>query len=386
MVSVETQTDDKGKYRLLPKPGIRFGVSAYPPSGVAYMGREAERVSWENGDIEREINIKLPRVTLVRGRVVNEITNKPIPDATVTFEGSGKYRPENAIDGWQAQQKTDEDGRFTYAVPAGKGTLVVHKKDSVYVLSSMPSREMTSTSRKGGTRFYGNAFHTINVPKDTDAIDAEIKLRPGKTVQGVMVDEQGKPIEQAFIISRSKVWDLAGGWRGDSRPNVGSEFELQGLDPAETYNVHFLDAHNKLGATVLIKPSEVDEEMRVVLKQCGTATAKFIVEDEEQREKMRYPNLQFVLTKGVHRFDSEAMRSGKLAADQDFNANIDRINYGFENGPKFDDDLKVTLPALIPGATYRLQTNFDGSWDYKEFVAKSGENIELGEFTPKFRE
>ena len=388
MSPISGTTDADGKYRMLPKPGIRFGVSAFPPSGTAYMGREAETLVWENADTKRNVDIKLPRVTLVKGRVIEKGTGKPVDDATITFEGSSKNAPKNVITGWQATQKTNAEGKFTFAVPQGHGTLTVRKMNSPYVLQTMDSRKMIS-DKPGGSRFYANAFHKMKIEKGTDAIEAEIEVLPGKTVRGVIVDQDGNSVEEVNIVTRLKSWDLAGSWRGDERPTIGGKFELKGLAPDETYKVHFLAPRQKLGATVELKAT--DQDVRVVLQPCGSAKAKFVATDEEDRTRLKRmtPFLYFVLNPGVPKYDFDSQRLGKLAADIDFNANLDRVNYGhdaFEKGagPKFDDDLRVTYSALIPGATYRMPTTFDQHLSYEEFVAKPGETLDLGEFTPKF--
>ena len=238
---------------------------------------------------------------------------------------------------------------------------------------------MMTRGKPGGTRFYANAFHTMEVEKDTDSLDVEIEVLPGKTVRGVIVDGDGKSIEEAIMLTRLKSWDLAGRWRPDSRPVTGGKFELTGLEPGESYKVHFLDARRKLGTTIELKATE--EEVTVVLQSCGSAMAKFIVEDEDNRQKMiemQRPSLYLKLRLGVTKFDFKAMRLGKLAADEAFIGNIDPINYGFTGsgraGPKLDDEFHITYPALIPGATYRLQTSFkqtmlDDYLGYKEFLS-----------------
>ena len=80
-------------------------------------------------------------------------------------------------------------------------------------------------------------------------------------------------------------------------------------------------------------------------------------------------------------------------ADEDLVGKVDPINYGYPQysfaGPQLDDDFRITYPALIPGATYRLQTSFarsrvDGSFEYSLFTAESGQTLDLGEFTPEF--
>jgi len=80
-------------------------------------------------------------------------------------------------------------------------------------------------------------------------------------------------------------------------------------------------------------------------------------------------------------------------ADERPIGNVDPINYGYPPysfaGPQLDDDFRITYPALIPGATYCLQTSFarsrlDGSFEHSLFTVEPGETLDLGEFTPEF--
>ena len=106
-------------------------------------------------------------------------------------------------------------------------------------------------------------------------------------------------------------------------------------------------------------------------------------------------SLFFKLRPGVTKFDFKAMGLGKLAADEDSNGSIDRFNYGYGvsgyTGPKLDDQFRITYPALIPGATYRIQTSFaqtmlDEYLGSQEFTVEPGQTLDLGEFTPKFND
>ena len=64
MISVAGIADDQGRYRISPKPGIRFGVTAYPPEGVPYLARQTpldKAIRWQVGDTSRQVNLSLPR-------------------------------------------------------------------------------------------------------------------------------------------------------------------------------------------------------------------------------------------------------------------------------------------------------------------------------------
>jgi hypothetical protein len=319
----------------------------------------------------------------VRGRVIEEGTGEPVQGATITFEAGGKQSdmPKNVVTGWQAQQTTDATGYFTFAVPYGRGTLLVKKKNANYVLQHKLSREIQS-GKPGGSRVYAHALHEVNTSKDNDSIEVEIRIKPGHEVNGKIVDEQGKPIGTALLATNLDVWDYSGEWRGVSGPpTLGGTFRLKGLTSDQEHPVYFLDPYQKLGATVKLRAT--DEPISVVLKPCGSAKAKFVLDREDRQFS---PMLFFVLTSGELKYDSDAMKAGKTLADSDFVANVDRINYGNPREVQEGIDRHYTFPALIPGATYRLLTNGGINGPYKDFTVQSGETLDLGEFTPKFDE
>ena len=63
-----------------------------------------------------------------------------------------------------------------------------------------------------------------------------------------------------------------------------------------------------------------------------------------------------VVTPGPHRLSQDKAEQERLAADQDFLARVDSIHH--EKGLVSDAQGQLALPALIPGATYRI---FDGT-------------------------
>ena len=72
-----------------------------------------------------------------------------------------------------------------------------------------------------------------------------------------------------------------------------------------------------------------------------------------------------------------------LAADAAYMPNVDRIHYG--KGPLTDSDGRITLPALIPGALYRISDRSTindrdkGVQVRKDFTVNPGETLDLGD-------
>ena len=91
-----------------------------------------------------------------------------------------------------------------------------------------------------------------------------------------------------------------------------------------------------------------------------------------------------IVSEGKPRYGG--MRSGTdFYADEDFAVNIDRRNH--DKDDKRDDQGRVIYPALIPDARYRIDYRDEkGAIAHREFIAKSGETIDLGKFAVKSAE
>ena len=88
-----------------------------------------------------------------------------------------------------------------------------------------------------------------------------------------------------------------------------------------------------------------------------------------------------VVSPGPHRLSQDRAGADRLAADQDFVARFDPIHY--RKGLVSDDQGQLSLPALIPGAVYRIYDNTKGDDSEpqlrKEFTVKPGELLDLGD-------
>jgi hypothetical protein len=108
-----------------------------------------------------------------------------------------------------------------------------------------------------------------------------------------------------------------------------------------------------------------DRSLTVRLQPCGKAVVRFV-----DRGGKPVP--------GFSPYVRVVARPGEkgIEPDSDFVANVDRLNYS-GGGHAADAAGRCTLPALIPGVTYRLEG--PRLKEAKEVVVKPGETLEVGD-------
>lgn len=377
MISIDGRTDDEGRFRLNPYPGIRFGIIAYPPEGTPYLVRRINDLRWTSGEASKDLEVRLDRAVLAHGTVIDATSGRPIPGAAVQYHPD-RLNPNvtsDVVTGWQGIQNTDEMGRFEITVLPGPGMLLVHAPEGSYILQTIGSRELTE-GQTGGVRMYAHAFRRINPQPDQPPEPLQVELAPGGSVSGTLTDPDGEPIEHAVVVSRLKISPHSPRWRGFPDAAMGGRFRIDGLREGEEYPVYFLDAKNRLGASAIISTDRPSPT--IVLEPCGSATARFVDPEGKPVAAGIALGLQMVVTPGKPKYDRQAMDRGELLADEDFVSNIDRVNY--RPTRTTDKNGRIAYPVLIPGARYRFIAFDDGiARVAKEFVAASGENYDMGE-------
>jgi protocatechuate 3,4-dioxygenase beta subunit len=140
-------------------------TSAVPQAGVAIerpLAPVAESQAQPRGTAQ------------LHGRVIDESTQAPIRHALVTLSGPVS-----------ADAQTDDHGRVSFTgLPTGRYMLTVTKAGYV---ESPPASRRAHTSRKP-FRLHAGAIHNVEVP-----------LSPGGVLSGVVTDERGEPIVDAWV-------------------------------------------------------------------------------------------------------------------------------------------------------------------------------------------
>jgi hypothetical protein len=382
-----TAADAEGRFRTNTGLGAEGFVIAIPPDGQPYL-MNGVSIEWSKGEVKRSADLTLPRGVMLRGKVAETGSSRPLSGAVVNFLPQRTTNDEFFARRSQPVE-TAADGSFTLPVSARPGYLVVRASNDNYALQEL-DRGLLFNGQPGSTRVYSHAFVACdpNSGSESPGVNAvQVALRPGTTLKGRVVGPDAQPVADVWIISRIHLnprYPVFRPWSGDYHGIArNGQFELHGLDPDSELPVSFVEPQRKLGATVRFSGKSAGAEPIVVkLEPCVAATALLVGPDGKPLSSFtpRAPILM-VVTPGE--FSSiKARKDGTLLADEDYLSEIDPINY--QKDPVSAADGRIVFPALIPGATYRITDRStartpNGPQLRKEFTVKPGEALDLGD-------
>src|SRR5262249_8537813 len=166
------RADDQGRFVMNPiagkigymKPDVEgFVVGAFPTGGEPYLIQQDE-VPWTKGAVKATHDIRLPRGVLIRGKVTEQGTGRPLPASSIQFIPTRS--DDKILSGWQAIVASGDDGSFAIAAPPGKGHLFVYGPTADYILDMIGSNRLYGQG-PGGMRYRGHAI----IPYDVKAGD-----------------------------------------------------------------------------------------------------------------------------------------------------------------------------------------------------------------------
>jgi protocatechuate 3,4-dioxygenase beta subunit len=368
------ETDAEGRFRVSVMPGDRINVRAAAPDGQPYLNAVA-RLEWPKSVAERTVDLALPRGVLLRGQVAEEGTGEPVADAMVSFASPAPRTAGTGGGGWAL---TKPDGSFAFAVEPHAGHLSVQAPGEDYQLQAISSARFYGGNRASGDRLYAHAFLPYDPGPGAETPEIRVALRRGATVKFRLIGPDGEPIRDVRIYSRAVLGPTAASaarwfplpWYEVARRG---HFEVHGLDPETEVSLYFLQPERKLGATVRASGKMAAQgPVTVRFDPCGQAMARLVGADGRPVTGQNLVIVRMVITPGPPALSAEAM-AGALAADEDLLWRIDPVNHG--NGWVADAQGRIVLPALIPGATYRIFARGVN----REFAVGPGEAVELGD-------
>jgi RNA polymerase sigma factor (sigma-70 family) len=386
VAGIKTRTGADGRFRASVSPPDRFnprdsfGVTVFGREGSDHLVSRAEFV-WTKGAVKKEIEIKVPRGVVIRGKVMEAGTGRPLSGASVQYLAINGDRANKGD--WDAGTASRDDGFFRIVVPPGRGHLRIFGPTAEYVLEVIGAN-MLYYGRPGGERHYAHRIVAYEVKAGDQPHEIDVALRPGKSIKGRVIDAHGQAVAHAGLLTRLYIEPFNPSWRGqdDFQPHArDGRFELHGVDPEASAPVYFLDADHEWGATFEATGKLAGELVTVRLLPCGQAKAR-LVDPNGKPVAGAFPWLEIVVTPGPLESSRDPKDRTELSADAAVLPIVDPKHYRFRQRPLTDGDGRVTMPNLIPGAPYRLLDRSvpqKGEQIRKEFTLKPGETLDLGD-------
>jgi hypothetical protein len=300
---VEARTDKDGRYAIRPFPADSddLEVVVHPPEGSRCLilrkcGTAAGPLTLTDKE-RQELNVSPSVGVVVRGRVTEAGSGKPVAGARIQYRQRHKNNPflredsptlfveeghtsssasalETAISG--------ADGRFQLAVAPGPGHLFVLGPTLDYVPVATTLRELDG-GLPGAMRYYPHAVVPLDLKPNAQAPEVAAELRRGVTVRGKVVGLDGKPAARFIVLCRSY---MPSGWHLWQAPNWlegrNGTFELPGCDPDKPATAYFFDREHHAGATaVLAAHPKNGDGPTVRLEPCGHVEFQYVDRDGE---------------------------------------------------------------------------------------------------------
>jgi beta-lactamase regulating signal transducer with metallopeptidase domain/protocatechuate 3,4-dioxygenase beta subunit len=384
-VYVESFSDRDGKYKLVGlSKGKDFSLTFWPynPRGKLqpYLNTTL-RVGDKPGLGPLTVDVNLVRGVLLRGRLTDKVTAKPVGGAEVwyatfkdnpqvavfAFPGNPNFagRPE-FFDVPQLQQthtRSGPDGAYEIVVLPGRALLGVRVADGPYVAADLPEARnkpdywsQTVPSIAGSAEEF-QAVKLVDVPEKAAEAKCDLTLDPGRSLTGRILDPDGKPLARVTVTGLN-VQEFQ-----SAQPLKGPEFTVTGLSPGRTRLLGFYLPERQLGALVRVR-GEDDGPLTVKLQQCGALTGRLVDADGAPR-----PNVSL--------WGLLADRGG------------DKMEgHGRDLSGSTDKDGKFRVEGVVPGVKYDLMTmegmaNINGKLLARGVKLEPGEQKDLGDVPAK---
>ena len=264
-------TDEKGHYRI---DGVGKQKEYYVGvGGLPYFTASKSQIADTQGLDPLVVDFDLAGGLAVRGRLTDKATGKPV---------SGRVNYSPLVDNPHVKDlpeqsglivvdigKTDENGSFTVVVLPGPGLLAVQADDVDHYQAASAGEVKTANGLEGGNY---QAFARIDPdPNDEKSLRYDIAVEPGRSLEGKVVGQDGKPLTEA------RVAGLHHRYQFGEKPEklAGDSFTVAGFGSTEPRVLVFAHPEKKL-ARVQVVPVGRKDPLRVRLEPTGALVGRVL--------------------------------------------------------------------------------------------------------------
>jgi protocatechuate 3,4-dioxygenase beta subunit len=349
-----TVTDAKGRYRLTGMPLGRNNALIALSFDKPYLP-SLKPVEIDQKNKEKQVDWQLKRGRWVRGRVTDARTGEGIA-CQVQYYASKDNKACQTAPGFEGALTTPGgtylttfDGRFAVAGLPGEGFLAVFARFKSDTYPRRAGTDSLATLPIPLTPYSVHSVNRLNIRAAGDDVVQDIRLDPGETVRGTVLDPDGKPLSGA---------KFCGTIHSDSffLPLPGSGFVIKQYFSDRPRTLLFYHPERKLSASLILR-GPPPKHLSVRLQASATLTGRVVDDDGK-------PVASLVLTDRPHFADDPPERRAACP----------------EGYYHTDKEGRFRVEGLAPGVKYNLVVPEQGFSKQVVFdvTVKAGETKDLG--------
>ncbi len=277
----QTLTDAEGKFRLNgmpPDPGNSLMVS--PGADMPYLPITVD-VPASPGLDPSELDIRLIKGALIKGKVTDKITGKPVKGEVsyFSFVNNPNLKSAPTLSGGRVRRTfTDKDGKFLIHGLPGRGIVAVRAEDDLYT----PGEGSSKIRGAENEEYFQTVpficrileFHSlveVNIPENAHATTCVVELNPGVSVEGTVIEADGAVAKEVSVSGLRPM---------ENSPQTleKGRFKAVAISAEQPRMVLFQNKDKSQGAVLLIKGDE-HSPLTVRLERTGSIVGKFIGKD-----------------------------------------------------------------------------------------------------------
>ena len=289
---VEAVTDTEGRYRLAGLArGPAYRLSVEPGEGLPYPESVLRVPADSPGSGPVPFDIALKRGILVRGRVTDKVTGRPV-GGHVQFHPFADNPHLGEFPGYEANPSNwtfiKDDGRYEVVALPGRGIIACRSDAGRYRggvgAEAIKGYDPDSAGMGiGGFNTIGmctvaeySVFAEVNLDPGKESPAVDLRVDPGRTLMVTAIDPEGRPI------AGTKVWGLTDLFGYGDYEQDSPTFEVRALDPSRPRRVTITHAGRRLIGTAYLKGDEAGP-VTVRLQPWGAITGRVIDDDGQPR-------------------------------------------------------------------------------------------------------
>ncbi len=368
---VEAKTDEKGHYRLVGLPrASTYTLFLEPAAGLPYTKATLQTPTAPPAIGPLAFDITLKRGVVVRGRVTDKLTGRPVSGYVNTYVFADNphlsefpgYR-----ESYPATSRFDDDGRYEVVALPGRGILACRSDLGAY-RQGVGASAIKGFNPKllgiGGFNTYPNSctignYHflaEIDPAPGVESVTKDLQVDPGRTVMLHVEDPEGRPL------SGTKASGLTDLFASIAYRQDASTIEVHGLSPEKPRRVTITHEGRKLVGSLDLKGDEPGP-LTVRLRPWGIVTGR-VVDDEGQ------PRAGLALNSLAGIYPGPDKDHGILPGHDDV------------PGPRTDRDGRFRIEGFVPGLKYGaagVQGFMYLGMVFDDVMVGSGETKDLGD-------